>query len=192
MASTPPTPPLEPLGLDEVKANLRVDDDDSDDLIAALITSARMHVENVTGLVILPQTVTETVPRLGLSIELASWPVTAVTAVRYPLMGVLTELEESGWAVSYRARPVRLLPATPWWGLGSPVPAGPALPVEIDVEAGYASPDDVPRPVKQAIQLLVSHWYANRSAAEVGARAAGVEIPFSVTELLRPYRLARI
>lgn len=181
----------EPISLADAKRNLRDTPDEDDALIGTLIVAARQHVENETGLVLTQRTVTETAPALGTWIDLASWPVTSVDAIRYPLAGVMTVLTPGSWLTSYRKRPVRLIPATWGWGIGMQPCWTPALPVEIDVTAGWA-PDDVPAPVREAMLLLVSHWYSNRDAAEVGARAAAVEVPFGVEVLLRPYRLLRV
>lgn len=59
------------------------------------------------------------------------------------------------------------------------------IPVEIDYVAGFGfHPDDVPRPLKQAILLLVGHWYANREAV---SQDAGSPVPFTVETILRIY-----
>ena len=56
MASLLLTPPaLEPLTLDEAKAYLRVDTAADDDLIAALIAGARIHVEAQTRRALITQ-----------------------------------------------------------------------------------------------------------------------------------------
>ena len=191
------TAPPEPLDLDEVKANLRVTDDSEDALITALIIAARGYVEDYTGLVLTPRTVTETVPQLGRWIDLDSWPVSDVTAIRYPLNGVLTDMAAGSWMMSLKRRPVRLLPTAIGWGVGCYASGSiqwalSPLPVEIDVAAGYATPADVPQTVKQAMHLLVSHWFENRTAAEVGLRAAAIEVPFGVAMLLQNKRLVRV
>lgn len=49
-------PAAEPLSLAEAKNFLRVDVDDDDDLIAALIASARLHVEAETRRALITQT----------------------------------------------------------------------------------------------------------------------------------------
>ena len=64
----------------------------------------------------------------------------------------------------------------------------PPQPPHPPSEAGYATPDDVPSAVKQAMHLLISHFYTNRSAVEAGVRAAAVEMPLGVEVLLRRYR----
>ena len=181
----------EPLTLDEVKRNLKVDATSDDDLITGLIVTAREYVEHETELVLVPRTVTETARELGRWIDLASWPVTSVSAIRYPVGSTMTALPAGSWVCSLARRPVRLLPTTPGWGVVRTFCA-PGLPVEIDVVAGYATPGDVPMRAKQAMQLLCAHWYSNRSAIESGARAAAIEVPLGVAELLRGLRLVHV
>lgn len=185
--------------LDAVKRNLRVDTADDDDLISDLIVVAQADVEAYTGLVLTPRTITETAPRLGAWIDLQSWPVTSVSAVRwFDRSGSAVTLDPSSWSMSLARRPVRIIPSAWSWGVPqsiSPSFSGvqqPQLPVEIDVQAGFASAADVPATVKHAMHLLIAHFYNNREAAEVGARAAGIEIPFGVERLLRRSRFRTI
>jgi uncharacterized phiE125 gp8 family phage protein len=199
MATQPPSPPPEPLSVEEVKLNLRVDVDDEDALIEGLISVAREHVEDYTGLVLTPRTITETAATLGHWIDLAAWPVTNVLEIRYPLDSVMAALPGSAWAISLRRRPVRILPVAPFWGLppaswglAPSARARTTLPVEIDVQAGYGTPAEVPFTIKQAMHLLIAHLYMNRGAAEVGTRAAAVEVPFGVEALLRRWRLVQV
>ena len=188
------TTPLEPLGLDEVKANLRFTGTGQDDLIESLITDAREYVESQTGLVLVPRTITETTAQLGRWIDLASWPITNVIAIRSPINGTLTPLAGTAWQTSYKRRPVRIVPTAFGWGLngGDHSPCYPSLPVEIDVAAGYATPDDVPRAATRAMHMLIAHWFINRPAAEVGVRAAAVEVPFGVEKLLERLQITRV
>ena len=197
MATTPPpAAPPEPLSLDEVRLNLRQPPVQQNDRLTALIVVAREYVEEETGLVLVPQLVTETARELGRWIELASWPVTDVTEIRYPVAGVMTALPDGSWQASYKRRPVRILPIAWGWGVASGFGArcyGPAtLPVEIDVQAGYATPDEVPMRVKQAMHLLIAHWFTNREGVETGQRAAAIEVPLGVGDLLRRLRQVRV
>lgn len=181
----------EPISRDEAKAHLNLGTfSGDDDMIDGLITDAREFVESKTGLVLVPRDITETARQLGAYIDLSSWPITSVNAIRYPGPTGLAAIPPGGWMQSFKARPVRVLPSTAGWGVGAYAFAGYAcrpatLPVEIDITAGYTSPDDVPRRVKRAMLLLIGHWYGNRDAAEVGQRAAAVELPMGVTDLLR-------
>jgi uncharacterized phiE125 gp8 family phage protein len=48
----------------------------------------------------------------------------------------------------------------------------------------------VPESLRQAVQMLAAYWYAQREAASIGPDAGPVSnVPFSVRELLEPFRL---
>lgn len=189
--------PPEPITLDEAKLNLKLDSDAEDMRVQALIIAARQHVENYTGLVLVPRTVTETASRLGPWIDLASWPVQGVAEIRCPgTGGDLVVLPAECYLLSKTRRPARLLPSATGWRAFSPWSdhhggerRRSTIPVEIDVVAGYPTPDEVPEAIKQAMHLLIAHYFANRAAAEVGARAVAIEIPFGVEVLLATARL---
>ncbi len=191
---TDTTPPLEPLGLDEVKLNLRVNGTAEDDLIEGLIVDAREFVERETGLVLVPRILTETAQRLGRWIDLTSWPVNTIVEIRYPAAGIMTSLPGSAWQTSLKRRPVRIVPTSfgGWGVVGWSGLAVPSLPIEIDVDAGYTDPTAIPRGATRAMHMLIAHWYANRATAEVGTRAAAIEVPFGATALCNQLRLTRI
>ena len=185
--------PAEPLGLSEVKTNLRVNGTAEDAAIEDLITDAREFVEKETGLVLVPREVTETAASLGRWIELSAWPVTSITSISYPVVGVMTDLASSAWQVSYKRRPVRILPTEWGWGVAGCEHGHPIqLPVEIVMQAGYADATDIPRAATRAMLMLIAHWYENRQTAEVGVRAAAVEVPFGVTKLIQQLQVARV
>ena len=48
-------------------------------------------------------------------------------------------------------------------------------------------PADVPEPLRQAIRLLVAHWYENRGLIAVGGQTA--VLPATVAALIAPYRM---
>jgi uncharacterized phiE125 gp8 family phage protein len=71
------------------------------------------------------------------------------------------------------------------WGLAQPgrLAAG----IELDVVCGYGdAASDVPEPLRQAIRLLVAHWYENRGLATLGAVTV---LPATVAALIAPYRV---
>jgi uncharacterized phiE125 gp8 family phage protein len=62
--------------------------------------------------------------------------------------------------------------------------------VRVDYTAGYgATADTVPEAIKQAMRMLVSHWYENREAT-VSAATLPREMDFAVRETLRPFTVA--
>ena len=55
------------------------------------------------------------------------------------------------------------------------------------VAAGFgATPASVPQPLRQAVLLLVAHWYARRGDEDGGG------MPVSLDALLRPFREVRL
>jgi uncharacterized phiE125 gp8 family phage protein len=194
MASTPPSAPPEPLTLEEVKHNLRVDDNDDDVSIEALIADAREYVERESGQVLVPRLITETATDARRGIDLASWPVRSIEEIRYPLAGAMTVLPISAWQAGLKRRPVRVIAVIPGWRPRSEFgrTVRDAMPIEIDVEAGYATPADVPRVATRAMHMLIGHWFSNRSGVESGARAAAIEVPLGVTSLIEQLQLARV
>jgi len=68
------------------------------------------------------------------------------------------------------------------------VPGRALAGIEVDVAVGYGdAPGDVPQPLRQAIKLLVAHWYENRGLIALGQPVA--VLPASAAALLAPYRV---
>jgi uncharacterized phiE125 gp8 family phage protein len=63
-------------------------------------------------------------------------------------------------------------------------PGRPVGGIELDVRVGYGdTAASVPEPLRQAIRLLVAHWYENR----LPTQQAGA-LPASITALIAPFR----
>lgn len=173
----------EPITLEEAKNQCRVLSADDDDLIASLIVAAREWVESYTGHILVMRDVTQrlssfTRPRLF------AWPIAddaTVTATYVDSDGATQPLTGArlifgnGWAELATA-----------FGSVWPATYGPA---SITVEAGYATPDDVPRSMKQAMLLLIGHWFANRESVSDNTMT---EVPLTVEALCQPYRMVLI
>jgi uncharacterized phiE125 gp8 family phage protein len=72
------------------------------------------------------------------------------------------------------------------WSL--PVPGRTLAGIEIDVEAGYGdASEEVPPPLRRAIELLVAHWYEHRGLIAAGQSVA--VLPASVAAMIAPYRV---
>jgi uncharacterized phiE125 gp8 family phage protein len=68
-----------------------------------------------------------------------------------------------------------------------PQPGRLAAGIELDVTVGYGdAATDVPEPLRQAVRLLVAHWYENRGLAAIGTVTV---LPTTVAALIAPYRM---
>ena len=188
MSSILLTPPaVEPVTLADAKAYLRVDNDDDDAVISALIAGARAHIEAQTRRALITQTwrlVRDAWPGDGRIAVLPS-PLQQVTAARvYRFDGTTETLDLQAFVSDFAAVPASISFLT--WSL--PVPGRLSAGIEIDVEVGYGDgPADVPEPLRQAIKPLVAHWYENRGLIAVGQTLA--VLPATVAALIAPYRV---
>ena len=180
-------PAVEPITLAEAKAHLRVDTSGEDSLIQSLIMASRLHIEAALDIALITQSWRHQrdvwPPSRVLILPLR--PIQSVTAVTlHDDDATSRSLDIDSFVVDGFANPARLV----WRGSGAVPAAGMiANGIEIDFVAGHGdAPADVPQPIRQALLLLVAHWYENREPVEIGASAT--TIPAGVSELLMPYR----
>jgi uncharacterized phiE125 gp8 family phage protein len=183
-------PAVEPVSLAEVKAHLRVDSDHEDALIAQLIVAARIFVERTLGLALIAQSWSyflDALPR-SLAVALPTSPVQAVSAVKlHGADGGEVTLETESYSVDVLSQPARLVLS----GAAPSVLPRALNAFEIAFSAGYGDgADNVPAPLRQAIMLLVAHWFERREPVVLGATAQ--EVPATVAGLLLPYRRVRL
>lgn len=157
-------PGEEPVTLAEAKAWCRIDADDEDALVAALIAAARLHVESLTGRALIEQSwrLVLECPK-GRVVPLPVVPAMAVTAATADEAAIEVELQ--GDSV--------LLPAE---GFGT---------LSIDYTAGYGEAADVPQDLKQALLALVAFWFENRDTA-------APETPAGFDRLIAGYKRVRL
>jgi uncharacterized phiE125 gp8 family phage protein len=183
-------PPLEPVTVAEAKAHLRVDGTDEDTLIASLILTSRLHLETALGLALITQSWRLLLDRWppAKDLEMPLRPLQSIEEVRVlPADGDPTVIDAANYLADAASVPPRLVRTGVIW----PQPGRVANGVEIDFTAGYgAAPEDVPAPLRQALLLLIAHWYENREPIAVGSPETIV--PGPVSELLQPYRLQRL
>ncbi len=180
-------PAVEPITLAEAKAHLRVDTSGEDSLIQSLIMASRLHIEAALDLALITQSWRHQrdvwPPSRVLILPLR--PIQNVTAVTlHDDDATSRSLDVDDFVVDGFANPARLV-----WRGHSAVPAAGMVAngIEIDFVAGHGgAPSDVPQPIRQALLLLIAHWYENREPVEIGAIAT--TIPAGVSELLMPYR----
>ena len=175
-------PAIEPLSLAEAKAFLRVETGDDDDVISALIAGSRIHVEAQTRRALITQSWRlsfDAWPRDGRLTVLPA-PLQALAATRvYDFDNNAQALDTAAFVLDRGASALIFAP----WAL--PAPGRVAAGIELDVTTGFGDAAiDVPEPLRQAIRLLVAHWYENR-----GLVGSGAVLPQTVAALLAPYRM---
>jgi uncharacterized phiE125 gp8 family phage protein len=181
------TPPaIEPVLLDDAKAYLRIDADDDDALVTAAITAARVHVEALTRRCLIEQqwrVYLDAWPRKRI-VALAVAPLISVEAVTvYDTGGDPHVVDEDDYEVDTASVPGRLVLSA-----AVPVATRQINGIEIELTAGYgASSIDVPSALRQAIMMLVAHWYEHRGV--VGHDTAGTVPPVGFDALIAPYRV---
>lgn len=179
-------PAYEAVPLAVVRAHLRIDHNDEDGLLAGYLLAARTYVEKITSRALISQTWRMTLdafPTEELALPLA--PVSSVSSVTYlDDAGATQTVNASTYVVDTTTVPARLALAT---GSSWPTPAVRPGAVSVAFVAG-GTLSDVPEPLRQAILLLVGHWYENREAVNVGNIVTSV--PFAVDALLSSYRVS--
>ena len=188
MSSTLLTPPaMEPLTLAEAKAWLRLDTNDEDATVSALIAAARFMVELAIQRQLIHQTWRISLdcwPADGL-VRLPLMPAVSIAAVRvWPASGGATTVSPTAYRLETTRDPALLV-------LTGAV-MQPGLPrggIEIDLVCGMsAAASGVPEPLRQAVRLLVARWFEHRGD-EAGDSAS---LPPDVAMLTAPFRRPRL
>lgn len=171
----------EPLTAAQVKAQTRVDFSDDDTLIDRLITAARAHVQQRTGMFLVSQTVDAKCDSFCDLDRLSFGPVSSITSVKYidgdgveqTLSTDVYELRQDGITSAIVLKYGQIWPA-------------PRYRSQITVRAvvGYST---IPPDIIHAMLTLVAHWYETREA--FGDGSASAPIPMTVDDLLINYRL---
>lgn len=183
-------PAIEPVSLTEAKAWLREDSADEDQLIQALVVSARLTLEAWTRRFFITQgwrLVCDTWPMLesgSLTMDIAFAPFVAVTSVRiYDRNDVANVISPTTYRSGEGAMGGRIL-----FDTAPPYPERPINGLEIDFTVGYgATPTQIPEPLRRAILLLVTHWREHR-----GDDDALMTLPPTALALCAPYRRERL
>jgi uncharacterized phiE125 gp8 family phage protein len=192
MAATLTTPPVvEPLTLSDVKSHLKLDGNDDDGLLNRLIIAARQHIETRTGCALINQDwliYFNNWPQSG-QLEFPLFPVSVVSSLKtYNAQDIASLIDPSHYTVNLVARPSSLvLRSSRGWAK----PGRPVNGIEVAVQAGFgATADDVPEPIRQAMLLLIAHWYEIRqpSCGEV----PGIDLASQLDDLLAPHKQVRL
>jgi len=98
-----------------------------------------------------------------------------------------TLTEGTDFLVDNESEPGRITPAP---DTGWPATQNRPNAVSVEFVAGFGDASKVPQGIKQAILLMVGHWYENREAVTMQGNNAG-ELPMAVDSLLMMHRIWR-
>jgi len=180
-------PAVEPILLDEMKAYLRLDDDDGaqDALIAGLIKAARLMVEATSRRILTEQRWRVMLDRWpsGGTVVLPLSPLMAIEGIKvFDKAGAATEIAADAIESDLMSDPPRVTVS------GVPEPGRARGGISIDLRAGYGpTPDAVPATLRLAIKILVAHWFENR-----GDLAGEQTLPPEALALVAPFQRARL
>lgn len=196
-------PAAEPVSLAEAKLHLRVDFNEDDSLIAALISAARQAAETITlrqivtarwklvldsfpgpSLMGVPAGRSFTLP--GHAVLLAKCPVVSVVSIDYlDMNSVQRTMPVENYACDLACEPARI---TPIFGQIWPISLPQIGAVSVTFDAGYGAPEQVPEGIKSWIKLRVGSLYAHREEVAAMARGKIEPLPF-IDGLLDPYKV---
>lgn len=179
-------PQLEPVSLVEAKAWLRVDGNDEDSLIQALIVAARLTIEAEIGRVLMAQNwrlVGDAWPA-DECIPVKIGKVISVTGGRvFPADGAPELMPAGDFSIVRGAERDAIAPKR------KPAPGRSRSGIEIDLRLGFGEMGaDVPEPLRLAIRHLVAHGFEKRGDVTEAARG----LPPMVAQLLQPFRSVRL
>lgn len=173
---TAPTSPL--ISVDDMKLYLRVDSDDEDNVIEALIEAATQAAQNFTRRQF-KEAVYETIlDCFANEIKLDNSPVKELTSIKYDSVSYAENatLDPSVYEVELGTEPARIsLRDGQLW----PTLFNKKAAVRIRYKSGYTN---VPKAIIQAVQFMVADWYEKRQD--------GPRMMIQASErILTPYRV---
>ncbi len=171
-------PTSDPVSLDEMRLHLGImqfSDNSRDSIISGRIASALQWAEHYTRTAFMQQTLTgydHTFPydlQTGHAISLKS-PLLSVVSVKYiDQNGLDTTLDPSLYLVDLVTSVI-----VPAWGKNWPVARDQLNSVRVEYSSGFATADQVPESIKDAIRFIVGQWEVFQNSME------GVMRPFTI------------
>lgn len=179
-------PTTQPVTLAEAKAHLRVELDDDDTLITAMIITATQAAEHATGRVLMLQTWEAGFDAFSDPLVLTRVPVQSVTSLTYvDAVGTLQTLSADLYQLT--KDDFGFARITPVYGTSWPALRGDVDGVKVRYVAGYTSANDVPQAIKSWMLLHCGSQHANRESETVGSGSA-ISLTFA-DALLHPYKV---
>lgn len=177
-------PASEPITLTEAKAQLRVESDFSDDdvWIATAITVVREQVEALTNRAIMPQSLELAISEFEDVMQLPKPPFSALASIQYyDENNSIQTLSSSIYQLNDFVEPAEIsLAYEQTWPTVYDRPDA----IRIAFSAGYADAASVPASIKQAMLMLLTDLYDNRSAATTNFNTVKVSWTPAILNLL--------
>jgi len=184
-------PSVEPVTLEDIKAHARIEHNEDDVLITALLAAARQWCEHYTRRAFISQQWDLALSKVPSSREvlLPRGPLLSITQVQmFDDRDNVSLWSSDLYYADTVASPGQLvLRKDASW----PSPSRCHNGLVITYEAGYgATGEDVPTPIKLAIKQLVLHWYEYRGDAV--STTMTNKAPLTIEALLDPYRILNV
>lgn len=159
-------PEEQPITLSDARIQCMMDGDinDEDPLLESLIIAATDYCENYIGFPLIAQK-KRYLGYFCKEIKLLSNVISIDRFLYFDTAGQEQELQSSAYYIN-RAHVVNGVVSVDAWPVAS---SSRPHPVTIEFTAGFESADHVPESIKQAIRLLVGHWFRYRDAGDDAA-----------------------
>lgn len=193
-------PLVEPISLVELKNALRLDATEDDLLLTSLITAARIYIETSTGTIMINQSWAFFINKSARDQQQRSPVVNLPLSPLQSVDDVLIYQDGTGTALpgeSYQIDPSSKCPRLIFTSALSLSNNSTGLSnrglnnIEIRMTVGHgAAADDVPEDLRQAVLLLASHWYEQRSP--IGPGGSFDDVPPAVHSLMANHKQWRL
>ncbi|PRD42172.1 hypothetical protein C5748_17045 [Phyllobacterium phragmitis] len=181
-------PTAELLTLEQIKARVRIDAPDDDNLLPALVLGAIARIDGPSGVgyAMLPQTWRKSMDCFPCRIILPGAPIKGIKSISYiDADGFSQTLPATDYHADLDSEPVRVEPA---YSKSWPSTRGVIGAVKVDYELG-TEVADVPPDLVDVVCLIVAHRFKNRDAVIEGTVS---DLPFGVEYILQEYRRAHV
>lgn len=179
-----------PVSRTDAKLYLRVDTSAEDAIVDDCIQAAVDYCEKELGLALMDQEITLKLDAFpsGRVIYLPMSNLLSVTSVSYTDSAGSPQSFTDYTADTY-STPGRIVNNTDTW----PETADVANAVTIVYRAGFKAyetglTNPIPTAIRQAMLMLITHWFDHRNAVFIGAGVVSEEVAMTVSALLQKYR----
>lgn len=161
-------PSAEPISVPDAAKHVNIDIDDDNAYLQGLIEGARTAVEDRTNRCLITQTIKMYMDSFPSVIKVPRQPIQSVDSITYTDSNEETQtLDASDYTTDItgnrRPYPPRIEPA---YGEEWPTTLPTILAVTVTLTAGYGDTgNDVPQSIRQAMKLMIGHWYEHRMDA---------------------------